>query len=488
MGKTALPQANPGAMKQSGRERGRGAGGGALRSIGSSFTGGAIRHANERRHARKSGPSLVIATGSLAVVAVHHVCHIAMRRSASRGHAASGANGNEGGGRAQRVRWEPYTQVESSLLRAKLFGDWESLEFMRDFWNPEYDERDILQYRRLAPVWRMRESGASFKAIANQLGEDTGKCCALVSGKNCRPYLAQMYLNREVLGKPRNGWKWILERTPKPTAPYPKVVEVPEKINGYSDVTDFLAQFPPVPKSQPTLEFFGVDVEWVERHKPELFGFLLAFLVGDAGKYYPEYENRGRHYNKAAMTTNMARTDSNFRVLKYVQLGLQSIGVRSHEIEAHQLPDRYEVVRWNSETSNLITWIIRTCLGLKPGERTTRVPIDMPWIDTCPRDFIVAFLQGLADSDGHVHKTRNYAEISSIPNSGFYWNLIEELDFHAKAYPLNNPKLVRMDLETACNIPLFNPIIRSYRYETLLQKLRNRGILPPPPSSFSISR
>jgi len=23
---------------------------------------------------------------------------------------------------------------------------------MRDFWNPEYDERDILQYRRLAPV------------------------------------------------------------------------------------------------------------------------------------------------------------------------------------------------------------------------------------------------------------------------------------------------------------------------------------------------
>src|SRR2546422_9109172 len=65
MGKTAVPQANPGAMKQSGRERGRGAGGGALRSIGSSFTGGAIRHANERRHARKSGPPRVIATGSL---------------------------------------------------------------------------------------------------------------------------------------------------------------------------------------------------------------------------------------------------------------------------------------------------------------------------------------------------------------------------------------------------------------------------------------
>ena len=78
-----------------------------------------------------------------------------------------------------------------------------------------------------------------------------------------------MYLNREVLGKPRNGWKWILERMPKPTAPYPKVVEVPEKITGYHDNTDFLAQFPSVPKEHPALEFFGVDVEWVERRKPE---------------------------------------------------------------------------------------------------------------------------------------------------------------------------------------------------------------------------
>src|SRR3989441_12407918 len=56
-------------------------------------------------------------------------------------------------------------RTRRSVLRAKLLGDWESLEFMRDFWNPEYDERDILQYRRLVPVWRMRESGASYKAL-----------------------------------------------------------------------------------------------------------------------------------------------------------------------------------------------------------------------------------------------------------------------------------------------------------------------------------
>ncbi|TLY11033.1 MAG: hypothetical protein E6K84_08360 [Thaumarchaeota archaeon] len=88
------------------------------------------------------------------------------------------------------------------MLRAKLLGDWESLEFMRDFWNPEYDERDILQYRRLAPVWRMRESGASFKAIADKIGEDTRKCCALVSSREELPSVPGPDVSQ-----PRGAWE-----------------------------------------------------------------------------------------------------------------------------------------------------------------------------------------------------------------------------------------------------------------------------------------
>src|SRR5207245_7808878 len=67
-----------------------------------------------------------------------------------------------------------------------------------------------------------------------------------------------------------------------------------------------------------------------------------------------------------------------------------------------------------------------------------RVPVDIPWIDSRPRDFIVAFLQGLAESDGHVDKTRNYAEISSVPNSEFYRRLIEKLGYTAKVYTFDD--------------------------------------------------
>src|SRR5208282_3278718 len=111
-------------------------------------------------------------------------------------------------------------------------------------------------------------------------------------------------------------------------------VQVPKEIRSYGDVLEFLAQFPRVPDANPNLAFFGVDAEWVERNKPLLFSYLLAFLVGDGGKYYTEYETRARHYRKSAMTTNMKRTESNYRVLRYVQLCMDSIGIPSGEIEA----------------------------------------------------------------------------------------------------------------------------------------------------------
>jgi hypothetical protein len=372
------------------------------------------------------------------------------------------------GGRA-RVRWPPYTQRERELLERKFLGDWKNLDFMERFWEPVYDERDLLQWRRIAKAWRLRLSGRSYKEISRELGIDQRKECALVSGRNLRPYLASMYLNAEMLPTPRAGWKWILACTPKPTRPYPKAVAVPEKIQSFKDIVDFLAQFPPLPPDNTPLRFFGLSTEWFENNRTSVFGFLLGFLVGDGGKSYPECELRSRHYYKTAMTTNMAMSESNLRVLRYVQLGLDALGIESHQIQSNG------ILRWNSEASYVVTWILRACLGLKEGQRTSRNPVVMPWLASCPREFIAAFLQGLADSDGHVHKTRNYAEIASIPSSEFYQSLIEEIGQNSNAYPIAKPTTVRMNVNVAANIPLFNPVVRSYRLERLESKLQSES-------------
>ncbi len=380
-----------------------------------------------------------------------------------------------GGGRA-RVRWPKYSKQERAVVDGKFLGDWEDLDFMEDFWEPAWDERDIRQYRVLAKAWRLRSQGRSFNDIGAELSIDPGKACALVSGKNLRPYLAQAYLNRKMLPELRSGWKWTLQTTPKPTDPYPTAYKVPTAINDYTDVTEFLGQFPPLPETYENLAFFGLPKDWASQHIPDLFGFLLGFLVGDAGKYYSEYETRARHYGKSAVTTNMADIESNHRLLRYVQMALDCVGIRSHQISGNG------VLRWNSEASNLVTWMLKVCLGLKAGERTSRNPIRMPWLTSCPREVVAAFLQGVAESDGYVSKKRNIAEIASVPNSEYIKSLLEKLGSKSKTYKLKAPTIVRTTVQFAYNIPIFNPLIRSDKHNLLFHRLRE--LKPSPPPSF----
>ena len=383
-----------------------------------------------------------------------------------------------------RVRWLPYTAEESRILDKKLLNDPSNLDFLKDYWNVVYDESDALQYQRLANTWQMRHRGRPFKAISEAIHLDQQKACALISGRNCRPYLAQMYLTREKLGPlRRDGWKWILDCTPKPTNPYPRALQVPEQIRTHEEILEFLTQFPPISQESEALRFFGLTSAWAEEHKAELFWFLLGFLVGDAGKQYVHNENRSRHYRKTAVTTRMTNKDSNFRVLRYVQLALESLGMMSHQVHSGN-----EVVHWNSESSNIITWTIQVCLGLKEGETTSTHKLNMPWLKICPKNLIVAFLQGLADSDGSVDKNGYYADIASVPNSLFYKEVFDVLQIESHVYPKERPQQVRILLHYAVQLSLFNPIVRSYRHEQVISHAIRRKIIPPPPSFFLICR
>jgi len=382
------------------------------------------------------------------------------------------------GGWEDRKAWPKYTPEELDLLRKKL-SSWDDLKFMQDFWNIVYDERDIAQWKRFADVWRLSAQGEQQGSIAAKYGIGQAIISRTLSGEKWRPNLVQMYLNLAKLGKPLEGRKWILDCTPKPTNPYPKALQVPERIRSHEDILEFLKQFPPVSKESEALRFFGLTSAWAEEHKAELFWFLLGFLVGDAGKQYVHNENRARHYRKTSMATMMTHKDSNFRVLRYVQLALECIGIPSHQIASDGT-----VVRWNSISTNVITWAIQVCLGLKEGETTSTHKLDMSWMASCPMNLVIAFLQGLADSDGSIDTYGYYACIASVPNSAFYETLLETLGIDAHIYPKGQPQQVRILLQHAVRLTLFNPVIRSYRYELLMRHAIRRKIIPPPPSFF----
>jgi len=389
-------------------------------------------------------------------------------------------NGTSKGGWKDRTPWPKYTPEELRLLREKLSSR-DDLTFMEDYWNVVYDERDLAQWRRLADVWRLSDQGQQQREIAAKFGINQALVSRTISGLRWRPNLVQMYLNRAKLGRPHEGRKWILDCTPKPTNPYPRALQVPERIRSHEDILEFLKQFPPVSEESEALRFFGLTSAWAEEHKAELFWWLLGFLVGDAGKYYAEYAPGIRHYRKTQLTTIMSLTDSNFRVLRYVQLALESLGIQSHQVHSDRT-----IIRWNSASSNVITWIMQVCAGLMQGERTSTSKLDMSWMKNCPRNLVIAFLQGLADSDGHVNKHGYYAEIASVPNASFYKELLDRLGTNAHVYPQQHPRMVRILTRYAVQLPLFSPIIHSYRYDQLVQHAIRRNLIPPPPSFFLI--
>ncbi len=77
-----------------------------------------------------------------------------------------------------RARWQPYMDDERQQLLRKLASDPHKLDFLSDFWNPIYDERDKEQYQRMADTWKLRAQGVWFKSIAGQLGIDQRQACA----------------------------------------------------------------------------------------------------------------------------------------------------------------------------------------------------------------------------------------------------------------------------------------------------------------------
>lgn len=348
---------------------------------------------------------------------------------------------------------------------------------MEDFWSVVYDERDIAQWKRFAEVWRLSARGELQHTIAGKFGIDQALVSRTLSGFKWRPNLVQMYLVQARIGRPQEGWKWILECTPKPTNRNPRALQIPDRIRAYQDILEFLDQFPPISEESEALRSFGLTSEWAKKHKAELFWFLLGFFVGDAGKYYADCVEHARHYRKTAMNTRMTDNDSNSRVLRYIQVALASMGIQSRKVQSE-----IGVLRWHSEATEILTWFLQVCAGLREGQRTSLHRLDVSWLLDCPANLIVSFLQGLADSDGSVDKHGYYVDIASIPNSAFFKELFDVLQVDSHLHPEAQPTHVRIYLAYAVRLHLFNQTIRSYRYEQLIQHAIRRNLISSPPS------
>jgi hypothetical protein len=134
---------------------------------------------------------------------------------------------------------------------------------------------------------------------------------------------------------------------------------------------------------------------------------------------------------------------------------------------------------WESQSSLLVEWIFKVCLGLKDNENTTFNPVRMEWLLKAPKYFIRRFIQGLSDSDGCVNMQADCCNIASYPNTMFLKRLLEKLGVRVRIDDTADGKVVAMTPREAIKIPLFfeNEEI-SYRYADLKAYVKAKRIKP----------
>jgi hypothetical protein len=85
------------------------------------------------------------------------------------------------------------------------------------------------------------------------------------------------------------------------------------------------------------------------------------------------------------------------------------------------------------------------------------------------RSFRIAFLQGLADSDGYVHLQDQEAHVIVSPNLSSVSKILDSLNVEYRCGVSKGMDLVKIPCKVAANMPVFSPIAKSYRYEGLLK-------------------
>ncbi|TXT56052.1 MAG: hypothetical protein BAJATHORv1_30436 [Candidatus Thorarchaeota archaeon] len=132
-------------------------------------------------------------------------------------------------------------------------------------------------------------------------------------------------------------------------------------------------------------------------------------------------------------------------------------------INAHQIADSISLYEWDdsiresytmnwiSESSPILNWIKRSCLGFQlKGSKSN---IDAEWIIDAPKDFRICFIQGVSDGDGTV--TSMLAEISTTSEGEFYSRVLDSLGFSTK-FSDSRVLIHRVeDIPKAAHLPLF---------------------------------
>ena len=247
---------------------------------------------------------------------------------------------------------------------------------------------------------------------------------------------------------PEPGKKWLPLRLNTRTNLPERFIQVPEVVNSEEDLLSVLRQL----QSLHTNEMTEFEKRYGKESVRLSFMYLLGLGLSDgqfdsdsdlsarvvlfASKKYKWRVRLGRAFSLAMGKVGLI-----------VERRADSTKIRNGKV--------IECNVWASQASPFLQWVKTVLFGLRHSLMKKQSPIDAEWILKMPKEYRVAFLQGLADGDGYASIKAFRVGIASKPNGEFIKRLLSTFNIFAK---LEKTKVVikkHEDIIKANNIPLF---------------------------------
>ncbi len=339
-----------------------------------------------------------------------------------------------------------------------------NLSFLNYFYGIRVNENDVKNFRNFSKAEKFRKRGMGPSKTSKLLGVPKRRIEHWFYD-NSQPIVARLQNYYSALGNPGKEKKWLSISATRGgilTGPW---IKVPIKANEFKDIKLAIDQIKPLKETYKRAAEFGIDKNNFEKLRYKLFYYLTGLIVGDGAI------SRGTGTKRITrrITLGMSkRHQTNERIGRFVVLCSNSIGLRMHRTKDGKpsRKNRHHFFRWHSQCSPLVEWISEICFGLKESQNTTYFPIKAEWILKSPEELRIAFLQGIADSDGYVDIGVSQVGLITKSNIELLEKLLDSINVHHTRKYLHYQSLPTAMVSTkdAYELPIFNPHIKSYRW------------------------
>lgn len=246
-------------------------------------------------------------------------------------------------------------------------------------------------------------------------------------------------------------------------------VLVPEIVSNYEDISEVISQIKPLVNAFHLGRKFGFTAQTDLENRMLALAYFLGVMAGDMSKY----PLRRKTYNTMKVRLQLSkRHRSNLRLGGFVAYCAALLGIRIKRIGDYIRPKEwpYDAYRWDSQNSEFLMWLFEACLGLGFEEKTTDNCLRANWLKKAPFDFQRSFVQGLADSDGYVDLNKHEVGVIVDPNEFLIADILYRLDVRFRSAIIKTQATVMLSVREAYALPIFNPLVRTHKYE-LIKKL-----------------